>query len=359
MPPLKPITIMEVCGTHTMAIARHGLKKLFPPGVRMVSGPGCPVCVTPVEDIDRAIEIAKVPGVILTTFGDMLRVPGSRSTLELEKAAGADIRIVYSPVDALDIAVSHPDKKIVFVGVGFETTAPIVAATVAIAHRKRIRNFSVLPLFKTVPPALKALLAQDTSIDAFLLPGHVSAIIGARPYAFIARDFKIPGVIAGFDPDGILRSVERLTSMIRAGTPGIVIDYSAVVRPEGNTAAQKTIATVLTPVDARWRAIGIIPGSGLGLSTSYASFDAAKMFPVVLPPPREPRACQCGAMMLGKKTPQQCPLFAKRCTPASPVGPCMVSSEGTCAAAFRYESSSASPARSAGGRKKSTYHQGS
>lgn len=350
----RTITIMEVCGTHTMAIARHGLKRLFPPGVRMVSGPGCPVCVTPVEDIDRAIEIAKIPGVILTTFGDMLRVPGSHSSLELQKAAGADIRIVYSPVDALDVATRHPDRKVVFIGVGFETTAPIVAATVAIAHRKRIKNFSVIPLFKTVPPALKALLAQDTSIDGFLLPGHVSAIIGARPYAFIARDCKIPGVIAGFDPDGILRSVESLTAMIRAGAPEIVIDYSAVVRPEGNIAAQKMIARVLTPVDARWRAIGIIPGSGLGLSEPYASFDAAKIFPVTLPPPREPRACQCGAMMLGKKIPQQCPLFAKRCTPARPVGPCMVSSEGTCAAAFRYELSSAAPAQSARGRRKST-----
>ncbi|MGA2090445.1 MAG: hydrogenase formation protein HypD [Endomicrobiales bacterium] len=332
----KTITIMEVCGTHTMAIARHGLKKMFPPGVRMVSGPGCPVCVTPVEDIDRAIEIAKIPGVIITTFGDMVRVPGSYTSLEEIKAAGADIRIVYSPVDALEIARENPENKIVFLGVGFETTSPTIASTVMIAYKKNVTNFFILPLFKTVPVAIKTLLSQDSEIDGFLLPGHVSAIIGSHPYEFIARDFGIPGVIAGFEADDILRSVKRLVDMIETHQPQIINDYARVVNSEGNPAAQKILSDVFVATNSHWRAIGTIPGSGLGFAKKYRALDAGKYFKVKLPPSREPKACQCGAIMMGKKVPPQCSLFGSQCTPSHPVGPCMVSSEGVCAAYYKY-----------------------
>ncbi|MCX5778026.1 MAG: hydrogenase formation protein HypD [Elusimicrobia bacterium] len=332
----RPITIMEVCGTHTMAIARQGLKKLFPPGVRMVSGPGCPVCVTPIADIDHAIEIAKIPDVIIATFGDMMRVPGSSTSLEAVKVAGSDIRVIYSPVDALEIATAHPDKKIVFIGVGFETTSPAIASTVMIARKKYITNFFVLPLFKTVPAALKTLMTADSEIDGFLLPGHVSAIIGMRPYEYIARDYGMPGVIAGFEAQDILRSVNRIVAMIRTKSPSIVNDYTRVVHAKGNLAAQRILAEVFTPNDSRWRAIGIIPDSGFGFTDKYHVFDAGKVFKVKLPPTREPKTCRCGAIMMGKMEPRQCPLFAEKCTPAHPIGPCMVSSEGVCAAEHTY-----------------------
>ncbi|HBU69350.1 MAG TPA: hydrogenase formation protein HypD [Elusimicrobia bacterium] len=333
----KTINLMEVCGTHTMAIARHGLRKLFPKNVKMLSGPGCPVCVTPIEDIDKAIEIGKIRNVILTTFGDMLHVPGSRSSLEAERAKGADIRVVYSPHDALDTAIANPDKEVVFVGVGFETTSPTIAATVLAAKKHNVKNFSVIPMFKTVPKALKAILEiKDRKIDGFLLPGHVSTIIGAKPYAFVAKKYGVPGVIGGFEPKDILDSVAMLVEMIKSGKPSIKIQYARSVTENGNKAAQGIMKKVFRESDANWRAIGPIPGTGYGFSKSFAAFDASRKFKVKTPPAREPKGCACGEILLGLKTPAQCVLFGKACSPAHAVGPCMVSSEGACAAAYKY-----------------------
>ncbi len=334
----KTINIMEVCGTHTVSIARFGLKKLFPARVKMLSGPGCPVCVTPIADIDRAIAIGKHPDVVIATFGDMLFVPGSSSSLAKERGKGMDVRVLYSCADALDIALQEPDKEIVFIGVGFETTAPTIVAEVLAAKKKRVKNFSVLPMFKTVPPALRAILGiKGHRIDGFLLPGHVSAIIGSRPYEFVAKEFGVPGVIAGFEPKDILSSIDMIVSMIERKEPRIEIQYSRAVHEEGNLVAQKLLAEVCEPVDSTWRAIGTIPASGLGLKKEFAQFDAAKRFPVALQEAKEPKGCACGAILLGMKTPLECKLFGKACVPSHPVGPCMVSSEGACAAVYKYE----------------------
>jgi len=332
------INIMEVCGTHTMAIAQFGLKKLLPENVNLLSGPGCPVCVTPIEDIDRAIAIGKLPGVIITTFGDMLHVPGSRSSLEKERAAGADVRMVYSPVDALDIAAKNPAKQVVFPGVGFETTSPAIAATILMAQTKKIKNFSVLPMFKTVPVALRAILSMKKhNIHGFILPGHVSAIIGAKPYTFIASEFGVPGVIAGFEARDILKSIEMLLEQIRQNKPRIEIQYTSAVTPRGNISAQNIIKKVFTPSDSTWRAIGVIPQSGLAFRRSFDGFNALKKFPVPVPRAREPKGCDCGKILMGLAAPEKCRMFGTACTPAHPVGPCMVSSEGACAAAYKYD----------------------
>jgi hydrogenase expression/formation protein HypD len=337
----KQIGIMEVCGTHTMAIARHGLRKILPADVRMLSGPGCPICVTETADIDRTILTAQDGRVILATFGDMLRVPGSFSTLENERSKGSDIRVVYSPADALAIAVDNPGREVVFAGVGFETTTPTVAATVLMAARRRVRNFSVLPFFKTVPNALRFILEQGHAIGApgikgFLLPGHVSAIIGSQPYEFIARDFGVPGVIAGFEPDDILAGVGMLRRLITTGKAAIENQYVRAVTRGGNPSARAIMSRVLTEVDSSWRSIGVIPRSGMTFAAAYAEFDATRRFIIKVPPSREPKGCQCGSILLGVKRPRQCALFGKACTPARPVGPCMVSSEGACAAEFKY-----------------------
>jgi hydrogenase expression/formation protein HypD len=333
----KKITIMEVCGTHTMSIARYGLRQRFPKEVALLSGPGCPVCVTPIGSIDAAIALANQPGVIITTFGDMIRVPGSRTNLEKERAAGADIRIVYSPIDALAIAQSAPCASVVFLGVGFETTAPAIAATIQAAHSKKIHNFSVLPMFKTVPQALRAILAaKNRSIDAFLLPGHVSAIIGLKPYSFLIDEFHVPGVVAGFESNDILSAVETLTEQVRTGTAVLTNGYSRVVQPNGNPTAQRILAEVFEPANAEWRGIGLIPGSGLTIRSDYAAYDATKRFSIPSFSDKEPKGCKCGEILLGLRMPVQCPLFAKGCTPQKPVGPCMVSSEGSCAAEYKY-----------------------
>jgi hydrogenase expression/formation protein HypD len=333
----KKINLMEVCGTHTMAIARNALKSKFPKNVVMLSGPGCPVCVTPAEMIDAAIEISKLPGVIITTFGDMVRVPGSASSLEKERSAGADVRMVYSPHDALEIAASNPKKQVVFLGVGFETTTPTIAATVIWAKKRKIKNFTVLSMFKTIPNALKAILAvKGRHIDGFLLPGHVSAIIGEKPYAFLSEKYGVPGVIAGFEPDDILKSVEILISMINSGNPSIVNQYSRIVKPEGNPIARETIYTVFEDADSRWRGIGRIPKSGLVFKKAFSAFDAARRFKIKIKNIEENTNCICGNILTGLNAPQDCKLFGKVCTPQNPIGPCMVSSEGACAAQFKY-----------------------
>ena len=333
----RKINLMEVCGTHTMAIARNGLKDVFPEQIKMISGPGCPVCVTPTEDIDRAIALSRIKGVILASFGDMIKVPGSFSTLEKEKARGADIRIIYSPMDALDTAKNNPSKNVVLLGVGFETTSPGMAVALKCARKEKIGNFFILPMFKTVPAALEAILKiRKRKIDGFLLPGHVSAVIGSRPYEFIAKKYKVPCVIGGFEPADILRSVNMLLEQIKNNKPAVEIEYSTVVTKEGNTPAKNVLNEVFEKCDSSWRGIGRIPSSGLKLRARFAGYDAQKKFRLKKKKAEDTKGCRCGDVLLGLLEPENCRLFGKRCVPSNPVGPCMVSSEGACAAAFKY-----------------------
>ncbi|MDR3560191.1 MAG: hydrogenase formation protein HypD [Negativicutes bacterium] len=333
----KPVRLMEVCGTHTVAIFKAGVRQLLPRQVELVSGPGCPVCVTPNGFLDTAVAYSRREDVIITTFGDMLRVPGSSSSLSAEKAAGADIRMVYSPLDSLDIAVANPQKKIIFLAVGFETTAPTAAASVLAAEAAGLSNFFVLSAHKLVPPALRALLtAAEVQVDGFLLPGHVSAIIGEEPYRFLIEEYNIPAVIAGFEPLDILQSVYMLARQIAAGTAALENQYSRIVKPEGNPTARQVLARVYGEADANWRGIGVIPGSGLAVRDGYRRFDAMMSLPVEVEKTREPAGCRCGEVLRGVIKPTQCPLFGKTCFPERPVGSCMVSVEGTCAAWYKY-----------------------
>ncbi len=334
----RVVTVMEVCGTHTMAIARHGIRRAMPPSIRLISGPGCPVCVTPNSYIDHACALARLRGVTLATFGDMLRVPGSSSSLELEQARGADVRVVFSPLDAIRIAMESPDREVVFLGVGFETTAPTIAGLVLTAAREEVGNVSVLAAPKVIPPPMRA-LASDPAVpvDGYLCPAHVSTIIGTRLYEEISRDYGIPCVVAGFEPVDVLRSVHMLVERISEGRPGVDNEYSRIVRPEGNVRAREVIDTVFEPIDTEWRGLGAIPDSGLGIRPEYERFDAARRFDVQVEPVQEHRGCRCGDVLQGVLDPHDCPLFAGACTPTTPVGPCMVSTEGTCAAAHAYD----------------------
>ncbi len=332
-----PVKLMEVCGTHTVAIAKNGLRAVMPENVTLLSGPGCPVCVTANQDIDTAIELAKQPGVIVTTFGDMMKVPGSYSSLSKEKAEGHDVRIVYSPLDALALAERQPDAQVVFIGVGFETTVPLIAAAIRRAQEQAIENFSVFSAHKTVPAALGALANDpEVKINAFILPGHVSTIIGVEPYRFLAEELHIPGVITGFEPVDVLQGVYMLLKQLAENRAQIEIAYNRGVMPEGNPTAKALVEEVFEPVDAEWRGIGVIPGTGLGIREEYSHYDAVKRIPVTPPPPREIKGCQCGEVLRGITLPYQCRLFGKGCTPEHPVGPCMVSSEGSCAAYYRF-----------------------
>jgi hydrogenase expression/formation protein HypD len=332
-----PMKIMEVCGTHTVAIAKNGLRDLMPENITLLSGPGCPVCVTANADIDMAVEIARQPGVILATFGDMMKVPGSYSSLSREKGDGYDIRVVYSPLDALELARQHPEKTVVFLGVGFETTAPTVASAIITARREKIANFVVLSLHKTVPEALRALVNDPSvQINGFILPGHVSTIIGLTPYRFLAEEFGVPSVITGFEPVDVLQGVYMLAKQIAEGRPSVEIAYARVVPEEGNPTALARMAEVFEPMDADWRGIGVIPGTGLAIRKEYEGLDALVRVPVTPPEPKEHRGCQCGDVLRGAVLPYECRLFGKACVPEHPVGPCMVSSEGSCAAYYRY-----------------------
>lgn len=332
----KKTNIMEVCGTHTMAIASSGIKSLLPKNINLISGPGCPVCVTPAGIIDSAIELAK-NGCIIVTFGDMLKVPGSISSLEKEKSNGYGIKIVYSAGDAIEIAKNNPKKEVVFVGVGFETTAPTIAAAVKIADREKIKNFSVIPAFKLIPPALKIILEQKKiKIDAFILPGHVSAIIGSRPYGFIPENFNTPAVITGFEPADILGGIFLILKQIKSNKPEIEIQYKRAVKPQGNPFAVKLLYSVFEETDSQWRGIGIIKNSGLKFTKKYENYDALKKFKVKIKNTKDPAGCLCGKVLTGIAKPQQCGYFGKNCTPLNPIGPCMVSSEGTCAAYYKY-----------------------
>jgi hydrogenase expression/formation protein HypD len=328
-------TFMEVCGTHTMAISRAGLRPLLEPAVNLISGPGCPVCVTADADIDRAIAVAHMPGVVLATFGDMMRVPGSEGSLADEAAKGAQVKVVYSPLDALDIARENSGGDVVFLGVGFETTAPTVAATLLRAREEHLTNFFVLSFHKLVPPALRALASlDDFKVDGFMLPGHVSTIIGSSAYGFLAEQFGVPCVVTGFEAADILQAVYRLMKMREEGA-GVEIEYSRVVHSEGNQKALAVMEEVFEPVDTEWRGLFVIPESGLALREEFRDFDAGT-WKVDLPEPRREVGCRCGEILCGRIRPPECRFFAGECTPDTPIGPCMVSSEGTCASYYLY-----------------------
>jgi len=394
----KTINLMEVCGTHTMAISGFGIRRAVDPRLRLLSGPGCPVCVTAQEEIDAAIDIARgglghnsaktgtvprsartrgtvpvfescpAPGPAVVTFGDMMRVPGTLTSLEREKAKGADVRVVYSALDALRLAEEAPDRQFVFLGVGFETTAPTVAATVLAAQESKVSNFFVLPMFKTIPPALEAIASSDrVNVDGFILPGHVSTIIGTRPYEFLRDKYHLPSCVVGFEALDVLQGIYMLLRRMHDDLgenrdsprprgrgrnpvqslfsghdqrPKVENQYMRSVKPEGNAKARQVMDTVFEPCDAVWRGIGAIPGSGLAFRKDYAAFDARSRFHVrnrqssIV---NRKSGCRCGDVMLGVIVPPECKLFAKACTPESPVGPCMVSTEGACAAYYKYE----------------------
>jgi hydrogenase expression/formation protein HypD len=333
----RPVNIMEVCGTHTTQFFHTGVKDLFPGHLSLVDGPGCPVCVTPNAYLDRAIEIARKHGVILATFGDMMRVPSSTSSLQREKAAGRQVEIVYSPLDALTLARNNPEKEVVFLSVGFETTIPTEAVAVRMALRENITNFSLLAGNKLTPPAVQALLESgEVHIDGFILPGHVSVITGVKGWRFVAGRYLKPCVITGFETRNLLVGTLVLASLIREEKAEIINEYSEVVSENGNQKAQSIMHEVFECVDAKWRGIGIIPGSGMRLREEFRDFDAEIKFPVSVPDEIEPRGCRCGEVLRGLITPLQCPLFGKMCSPETPVGACMVSSEGSCAAYHKY-----------------------
>ncbi|HEC33442.1 MAG TPA: hydrogenase formation protein HypD [Chloroflexi bacterium] len=333
----RPVRFMEFCGGHTHAIFRHGLRQMLPPTVELRSGPGCPVCVTANADLDRAIALAKLPDVILATFGDMLKVPGSHGSLQTARAEGADVRVVYSTLDALQIARDNPERAVVFLGVGFETTAPTVAAAILEAEAGGLDNFYVLSLHKLTPPATCAILdAGEVRLSGVIGPGHVTTVIGSRAWEFLPQDYSVPCAVAGFEPLDILRAVAALVEMAETGRPAVVNAYSRSVRPEGNRTALDIMSRVFEVSQADWRGLGRVPASGLTLRPEYARFDAALAFPVDPGPTREHKGCRCGDVLRGVAEPPDCPLFGRVCTPARPVGPCMVSAEGACAAWYRY-----------------------
>ncbi len=337
----KQIRIMEVCGTHTVAIHRFGIHKLLPECVKLVSGPGCPVCVTPDSYIDEAVFLAR-SGCKITTFGDMIKVPGSktnpedstRCSLDRERAAGNDIKIVYSPMDALKIA-ENTDKEVVFLSVGFETTIPGIAVTVKKAKEKNITNFSVLTSNKIVPPALSALIDDQSMIDGFLLPGHVSTVLGRTGYSFMEK-LKVSSVIAGFDPLDLVSSILLLLSLIKKEDYTVVNNYQRAVREDGNPVARKIIDEIFRADEVEWRGIGVIPGSGLSLRDEYKAWDARHKFDIKIDNVYDNTGCRCGEVLKGLIDPPECQMFRKICHPDNPVGPCMVSQEGSCSAWYWY-----------------------
>ena len=334
----RQVTIIEFCGGHTHAIMRYGLRTALAPAVRLLSGPGCPVCVTSDADIDAAIALAQQPGVILATFGDMLRVPGSHGSLQQARAAGAHIQMVYSALDALELARQQPKQIVVMLGVGFETTAPTIAAALDQAQQEKLTNFAVFSLHKLTPPPMRAILASEVHVDAVLGPGHVSAIIGWQAWEFMPHDFGVSCATAGFEPVDILQAIRSLVQAVQQDRPQVINDYRRGVSAGGNRVAQALLAKVFTVSQADWRGLGVIAASGLEISPAYAQHDARMRFeiqPNLAAPPHE-RGCRCGDVLRAIIEPPQCTLFAKACTPERPLGPCMVSAEGSCAAFYRY-----------------------
>ena len=331
--PLEETRLMEVCGTHTMAIAKSGIRSMLPEKVKLLSGPGCPVCVTPPQVIDAVLELAMGPEITIATYGDMVRVPGSRpgDSLQRRRALGAKLLVEY--------AKENPDREVVFLGVGFETTAPGTAAAVLTAKEEKVKNFSVLSMLKTVEPALRALMkTEDFKVQGFLCPGHVGTIIGEKGFAFLPEEYQMPAVIAGFEPEDILLSVYLLLRQIAEGRPRVENQYKRAVSPKGNVLAQNMIGRCLEPRADLWRGLGRIENSGLGFRAEFSDFDAEKKFSIRYGEETGPSACRCGDVICGRISPSRCPMFGKRCTPEDPVGPCMVSSEGACAAAYKYQS---------------------
>ena len=334
-----PIRLMEICGTHTMAIARSGIKSILPENVQLLSGPGCPVCVTPSNMIDMILDLSRKPGVMITSYGDLLRVPGSvrGDSLLKRRADGGNIESVYSPMDAVRIAEEQPDTEVIFLGVGFETTAPGTAACILEAASRRLKNFSVLCLLKRTEPAVRALIeSDDFAVNGFLCPGHVAAIIGADGFSFLPEDYQLPGVVSGFEPADLLYSILELTEMIAEKKPELKNEYIRLVRSGGNPAALSLVDRVFVPASSDWRGLGHIEESGYMIREEYAQWDAAKKFSLTPPEEREIPGCRCAQVIRGVLHPSECPLFRKVCAPENPVGPCMVSGEGACAAAYQY-----------------------
>jgi hydrogenase expression/formation protein HypD len=338
----RPLRLMEVCGTHTVAVFRHGIRSILPEGISLLSGPGCPVCVTSAKDVDAAIALSKEPGVVLCTFGDMMRVPGSsQKSLYHARAEGADVSVVYSPADALKEAANAPQKKVVFFATGFETTAPLVSATVLDAEKKGVDNFFIYSVHKLVPPALEALVTSgEVRVDGLMLPGHVSTVIGSRAYNSLAERHGVPSVVTGFGAEDILEGILMLMGQIHKGTPGVEVQYSKVVKEEGNPRAVEVMMECFEPSDSHWRGIGTIEKSGLKLREQYKQRDTSVLIDMSSYQPTPdadiPKGCSCGEVLRGIKIPTDCPLFGKKCTPENPVGACMVSTEGSCAAYYRY-----------------------
>ncbi|MFN2511480.1 MAG: hydrogenase formation protein HypD [Pyrinomonadaceae bacterium] len=349
----QPLKFMEVCGGHTHTIFKYGIEDLLPRNIDMIHGPGCPVCVIPLGRVDDAISIAQQPDVIFTTFGDAMRVPGSKTSLLDAKASGADVRMVYSPLDALKIAKKNHEKQVVFLGLGFETTAPSSAMTVLQAHKEKVENFSVFCNHITIIPALKAMLdSPDIKLDGFVGPGHVSTVIGTRCYDFVPRDYGKPIVVTGFEPLDIMQSVFMLVKQIVEGRVEVENQYARVVSRDGNKRALEALCEVFEPRDYfEWRGLGSIAHSGMQLRAKYSAFDAELKFSVPGLRIADPTACQCGEILKGVKKPWECKVFGTACTPETPIGSCMVSSEGACAAYYNFgrlskvaERSSAAPA---------------
>ena len=340
VPGSAPIVLMEICGTHTVAIHRTGLRSLLPKRVRLVSGPGCPVCVTSQGTVDALIDLAGKPGVTVATFGDMIRVPGTRSSLERRKASGGSVAICYSILEALDLARKRPEQQVVFAAVGFETTAPGTAVAVQMAKAEGLKNITILCGHKWVVPAMDALLAGgEVKIDGFICPGHVSVVIGSRAYEPVAAQYKRPCVVAGFTAEQVIQGVAATLAQLAKGEARVENVYAEAVKPEGNLQAMSIICQVFEAGPATWRGLGTIPASGMGLRAEYAEFDAARRLGVPWPPSEEgtsEHGCRCGDVIRGAIEPHECPLFAKVCTPAHPIGPCMVSREGSCQAEYKY-----------------------
>ncbi len=331
------LTFMEICGTHTNAFFRYGLNSLLPPQVKLLSGPGCPVCVTPNEVIDYAVKYSRCPDVIVATFGDMLKVPGSYSSLLKERARGAEVRVVYSATEAVCLAEQYPDKKVIFIGVGFETTAPTIAAAVLDAAERGIKNFLLLSALKILPPALEVLLnSKELKLDGLLCPGHVSVITGTKIYEPLVCKFLIPCVVAGFEPVDILQGLLKLILLAKDLRAEVVNEYSRVVKPEGNKRAQALMRLVFEPCNSRWRGLGVINASGQKLRKEFKEFEALLAYPIQIPPPVEHPECLCGEVLRGVRRPPECQLFRRICTPENPVGACMVSFEGNCAIYYKY-----------------------
>jgi hydrogenase expression/formation protein HypD len=332
----RHIRLMEVCGTHTHAIGRGGLRTLLPENIELVSGPGCPVCVTSQRDVERMLLLAKKPGLAVCTFGDMIRVPGVTSSLEHERSAGADVRVVYSALDALQLAEEQPGTEVVFLAVGFETTAPGVASIVLQAHERGLPNFSVYTSHKLIVPAMEAVLSGGSRLDGFLTPGHVTVIIGPEAYEDLARRHAMPCVVTGFEPHDVLEGIAQTLELMREGKTGSFVQYTRAIKPGGNKRAWDTLMRAFEVADGDWRGLGIIPGSGMTLRPEYSQFDAAERYALPDLAPIELPGCRCGDVLKGLIHPPECPLFKTVCTPRNPLGPCMVSSEGSCAARYKY-----------------------